>query len=130
MPSGCLVPGCTEKSRLGQSVSFHGLLVEDAQRCKLWLRAINNPRVGEDTGKEIIKGKTICSLHFKLEDFDGRLFGKIRSALKPTAVPSVCSMYFCAHCTTNCRHELPLKSMGQWVRSVVKMVAQSYSDVT
>ncbi|CAL8357577.1 unnamed protein product [Arctogadus glacialis] len=38
---------------------------------------------------EIIKGKTICSLHFKLEDFDGRLFGKIRSALKPTAVPSV-----------------------------------------
>uniref|UniRef100_A0A8C5AYI2 THAP-type domain-containing protein n=1 Tax=Gadus morhua TaxID=8049 RepID=A0A8C5AYI2_GADMO len=90
MPSGCLVPGCTEKSRLGQSVSFHGLPVKDAQRCKLWLRAINNPRVGEDTGKEIIKGKTICSLHFKLEDFDGRLFGKIRSALKPTAVPSYC----------------------------------------
>jgi|UniRef100_A0A8C5B559 hypothetical protein len=89
MPSGCLVPGCTEKSRLGQSVSFHGLPVKDAQRCKLWLRAINNPRVGEDTGKEIIKGKTICSLHFKLEDFDGRLFGKIRSALKPTAVPCV-----------------------------------------
>ncbi|XP_059899463.1 uncharacterized protein LOC132451154 isoform X2 [Gadus macrocephalus] len=89
MPSGCLVPGCTEKSRLGQSVSFHGLPVKDAHRCKLWLRAINNPRVGEDTGMEIIKGKTICSLHFKLEDFDGRLFGKIRSALKPTAVPSV-----------------------------------------
>ena len=26
--------------------------------------------------------------------------------------------------------ELPLKSVGQWVGSVVKMAAQSYSDVT
>ena len=37
----------------------------------------------------MIKGKTICSLHFKLEDYVRNLFGMTRHALKQTAVPSV-----------------------------------------
>ena len=58
-------------------------------RCKQWLRAINNPAVGEDAGIEIVKGKTICSRHFKLEDYNRNLFGMMRDALKQTSVPSV-----------------------------------------
>ena len=63
--------------------------VRDSERCKRWLRAINNPTIGEDAGIEMIKGKTICSLHFKLEDYDRNVFGMTRHALKQTAVPSV-----------------------------------------
>ena len=36
----------------------------------------------------MIKGKTICSLHFKLEDYDFNIFGMMRPTLKPTAVLS------------------------------------------
>ena len=89
MPNSFLVPGCTEKSQKGQKVRFHVLPVRDSERCKRWLRAINNPTIGEDAGIEMIKGKTICSLHFKLEDYDRNLFGMTRHALKQTAVPSV-----------------------------------------
>ena len=79
--SGFLVPGCTEKSGMGQRVRFHVFPVKDDQRCQLWLRAINNPTIGEDAGMEFIKGKTICSLHFKLEDYDVNLFRMMRHAL-------------------------------------------------
>ena len=74
MPNSCLVPGCTEKSQKGQKVCFHVLPVRDIEHCKQWLRAINNPTIGEDAGIEMIKGKTICSLHFKLEDYDIEYF--------------------------------------------------------
>ena len=89
MPNSCLVPGCTEKSQKGQKVCFHVLPVRDIEHCKQWLRAINNPTIGEDAGIEMIKGKTICSLHFKLEDYDRNLFGMKRDALKQTSVPFV-----------------------------------------
>ncbi|CAL8323635.1 unnamed protein product [Arctogadus glacialis] len=37
---------------------------------------------------------------------------------------------FCSYEGVVVGAELPLKSVGQWVGSVVKMAAQSYSDVT
>ena len=64
------------------------LPVRDSERYKRWL-PINNSKIGEDAGIEMIKGKTICSLHFKLEDYDRNLFGMMRHALKQIAVPSV-----------------------------------------
>ena len=39
------------------------LPVRDSERCKRWLRVINNPTIGEDASIEMRKGKTICSLH-------------------------------------------------------------------
>ena len=79
----------SKKSRKGQKVRFQVLPMRDIERCKRWLREVNNPTIGEDSRIEMIKGKTICNLYFKLEDYDRNLFGMTRHTLKQTAVPSV-----------------------------------------
>ena len=50
--------------------------------------AINNPKFGEDTAIEAVKNQTVCSLHFKPEDFEPNPLGVKRPALVKTAIPS------------------------------------------
>ncbi|XP_065114772.1 uncharacterized protein [Paramisgurnus dabryanus] len=89
MVRSCLVPGCSPKTRKGRAVSFYHLPVKDWERCKQWLRAINHPKYGEDTGAVNLKHMTVCSLHFKPEDWELNVLGMKRNALKDTAIPSI-----------------------------------------
>ncbi len=89
MVLSCIVLGCSEKTRKGQAVSFHHLLVRDVERCKQWLQAISNPEFGEDAEMETLKTHRICSLHFKQEDFEVNVLGIKRIALKEIAIPSI-----------------------------------------
>lgn len=75
-------------------VIFHGLPTRDPARCRLWLRAIQNPRFTEDTPACKYSGVRVCSLHFKPEDYEEDFRAKIlnvapKPSLKSGAVPSV-----------------------------------------
>ncbi|KAE8289367.1 hypothetical protein D5F01_LYC13256 [Larimichthys crocea] len=95
MPWRCCVPGCKgydEAKSMG--VVFHGLPTRDPQRCRTWLKAIQNPRLDEDTPVTRYGGVRVCSLHFTPEDYEEDFRAKIlNTAPKPTlksgAVPSV-----------------------------------------
>ncbi|KAM4585152.1 uncharacterized protein PAE49_004486 isoform 6-T11 [Odontesthes bonariensis] len=84
----CMVPGCSASTRKIHGVSFHRL-PKELDLCKKWLRAINNPKFGEDTAIEALKNLTVCSLHFKPEDFEPNPLGVKRPALVKTAIPSI-----------------------------------------
>ncbi|XP_063063868.1 zinc finger protein 436-like [Engraulis encrasicolus] len=88
MVSTCMVPRCSASARKTHKVSFHRL-PKALDLCKKWLRAINNPKFGEDTAIEALKNLTVCSLHFKPEDFEPNPLGVKRPALVKTAVPSI-----------------------------------------
>lgn len=87
----CIVPGCCSSTRKIPGVSIHRF-PKDTDLCKRWLRAINNPKFGEDTTLEALKNQTVCSLHFKLEDFEPNPLGLKRPALLKNAIPSVFSL--------------------------------------
>ncbi|KAI3360810.1 hypothetical protein L3Q82_012884 [Scortum barcoo] len=95
MPWRCCVPGCKgydEAKSMG--VVFHGLPTRDPPRCRTWLRAIQNPRLGEDTPVSKYSGVRVCSLHFTPGDYEEDFRAKIlnttpRPVLKSGAVPSV-----------------------------------------
>lgn len=75
-------------------VVFHGLPTRDPQRCRTWLRAIQNPRFDENTPSSKYSGVRVCSLHFTPEDYEEDFRAKIlniapRPTLKSGAVPSV-----------------------------------------
>ncbi|XP_073720268.1 uncharacterized protein [Misgurnus anguillicaudatus] len=89
MVRSCLVPGCSPKTRKGRAVSFHHLPVKDWERCKQWLRAINHLKYREDTDAVHLKNLTVCSRHFKLDDWELNVLGMKRTALKDTAIPSI-----------------------------------------
>ncbi|KAM4527778.1 uncharacterized protein PAE49_024480 isoform 1-T2 [Odontesthes bonariensis] len=84
----CMVPGCSASTRKIHGVSFHRL-PKELDLCKKWLRAINNPKFAEDTAIEALKNLTVCSLHFKPEDFEPNPLGVKRPALVKTAIPSI-----------------------------------------
>ncbi|KAF3686411.1 THAP domain-containing protein 4 [Channa argus] len=92
MVSSCIVPRCKRKRRTG--LSYYRFPVKDAERCKLWLRAVNNPKYDENTSIDCLKNHRVCSLHFKPEDFQRHLVwdemgGDGVKKLRPTAVPSL-----------------------------------------
>ncbi|XP_076593496.1 uncharacterized protein LOC143324687 [Chaetodon auriga] len=95
MPWRCCVPGCKgydEAKSMG--VVFHGLPTRDPQRCRTWLKAIQNPRLDENTPVSKYSGVRVCSLHFKPEDYEEDFRAKIlniapKPMLKSGAVPSV-----------------------------------------
>ncbi|XP_049902332.1 uncharacterized protein LOC126391527 [Epinephelus moara] len=95
MPWRCCVPGCKgydEAKSMG--VIFHGLPTRDPQRCKIWLKAIQNPRFDENTPVSKYSGVRVCSLHFQPEDYEEDFRAKIlniapKPVLKSGAVPSV-----------------------------------------
>uniref|UniRef100_A0AAQ5WYP8 THAP-type domain-containing protein n=1 Tax=Amphiprion ocellaris TaxID=80972 RepID=A0AAQ5WYP8_AMPOC len=73
---------------------FHGLPTRDPQRCRTWLKAIQNPRFDENTPVSKYSGVRVCSLHFTAEDYEEDFRGKIlniapKPMLKSGAVPSV-----------------------------------------
>lgn len=75
-------------------VVFHGLPTRDPQRCRTWLKAIQNPRLDENTPVSKYSGVRVCSLHFKPEDYEEDFRAKIlniapKPMLKSGAVPSV-----------------------------------------
>lgn len=75
-------------------VVFHGLPTRDPQRCRIWLKAIQNPRFDENTPVSKYSGVRVCSLHFKPEDYEEDFRAKIlniapKPMLKSGAVPSV-----------------------------------------
>lgn len=95
MPWRCCVPGCKgyDEAR-SMGVVFHGLPTRDPQRCRTWLRAIQNPRFDENTPSSKYSGVRVCSLHFTPEDYEEDFRAKIlniapRPTLKSDAVPSV-----------------------------------------
>ncbi|KAG5267049.1 hypothetical protein AALO_G00239290 [Alosa alosa] len=79
----CMVPGCLASTRKIHGVHFHRL-PKELELCKKWLRAINNPKFGQDTAIEALKHLTVCSLHFKAEDFEPNPLGVKRPALVKT----------------------------------------------
>lgn len=92
MVSSCIVPRCKRRRRTG--LSYYRFPVKDAERCKLWLRAVNNPKYDEDTALDCLKNHRVCSLHFKPEDFERHLVweamgGEGVRKLRPTAIPSL-----------------------------------------
>ncbi|XP_008300191.1 uncharacterized protein LOC103372349 [Stegastes partitus] len=95
MPWRCCVPGCKgydEAKSMG--VVFHGLPTRDPQRCRTWLKAIQNPRFDENTPVSRYSGVRVCSLHFTAEDYEEDFRAKIlniapKPMLKGGAVPSV-----------------------------------------
>ncbi|XP_065813934.1 THAP domain-containing protein 7 [Labrus bergylta] len=95
MPWRCCVPGCKgydEAKSMG--VVFHGLPTRDPPRCRVWLKAIQNPRFDEDTPVSRYSGVRVCSLHFKPEDYEEDFRAKIlnippKPTLRSGAVPSV-----------------------------------------
>uniref|UniRef100_A0A3Q1HGI8 THAP domain-containing protein 1 n=1 Tax=Anabas testudineus TaxID=64144 RepID=A0A3Q1HGI8_ANATE len=92
MVSSCIVPSCKRRRRTG--LSYYRFPVKDAERCKLWLRAVNNPKYDEDTAVDCLKNHRVCSLHFKPEDFERHLVWEAMGGdgvrkLRPTAVPSL-----------------------------------------
>lgn len=75
-------------------VVFHGLPTRDPQRCRTWLKAIQNPRLDENTPVSKYSGVRVCSLHFTPEDYEEDFRAKILNVapklmLKSGAVPSV-----------------------------------------
>uniref|UniRef100_A0A3B5A816 THAP domain-containing protein 1 n=1 Tax=Stegastes partitus TaxID=144197 RepID=A0A3B5A816_9TELE len=94
MPWRCCVPGCKgydEAKSMG--VVFHGLPTRDPQRCRTWLKAIQNPRFDENTPVSRYSGVRVCSLHFTAEDYEEDFRAKIlniapKPMLKGGAVPS------------------------------------------
>ncbi|XP_051255360.1 THAP domain-containing protein 7-like [Dicentrarchus labrax] len=95
MPWRCCVPGCKgyDEAR-SMGVVFHGLPTRDPPRCRAWLRAIQNPRLDEDTPVSRYSGVRVCSLHFTPEDYEEDFRAKIlntapKPVLKSGAVPSV-----------------------------------------
>ncbi|XP_073320794.1 uncharacterized protein [Pagrus major] len=95
MVSACIVPKCKAvKWKRGAGVSYYRLPLKDPERCRQWLRAVNNPKYGESSAMETLHNLRVCSLHFKAEDLErnvldkaeGYVYGK---RLKNTAVPSV-----------------------------------------
>ncbi|XP_062278046.1 uncharacterized protein LOC133983108 isoform X2 [Scomber scombrus] len=95
MPWRCCVPGCKgydEARSLG--VVFHGLPTRDPERCRIWLRTIQNPRLHEDMPASKYSGVRVCSLHFRPDDYEEDFRAKIlnttpKPSLKSGAVPSV-----------------------------------------
>nr|XP_046255405.1 uncharacterized protein LOC124064746 [Scatophagus argus] len=95
MPWRCCVPGCkgyNEAKSMG--VVFHGLPTRDPQRCRTWLKAIQNPRLDENTPVSKYSGVRVCSLHFKPDDYEEDFRARIlntapKPMLKSGAVPSV-----------------------------------------
>ncbi|XP_035529044.1 THAP domain-containing protein 7-like [Morone saxatilis] len=95
MPWRCCVPGCKgyDEAR-SMGVVFHGLPTRDPPRCRTWLRAIQNPRLDQDTPVSRYSGVRVCSLHFTPQDYEEDFRAKIlntapKPVLKSGAVPSV-----------------------------------------
>lgn len=75
-------------------VVFHGLPTRDPQRCRTWLKEIQNPRFDENTPASKYSGVRVCSLHFQPDDYEEDFRAKIlniapKPVLKSGAVPSV-----------------------------------------
>lgn len=74
MVSSCIVPACKDHKRKRRGgVSYYRFPVKDAERCKLWLKAVNNPKYVESSVVNSLKNLRVCSLHFKLEAFERHL---------------------------------------------------------
>ncbi|XP_055359854.1 zinc finger protein 267-like isoform X2 [Betta splendens] len=95
MMSSCIVPGCNAATQgKGCGVSYYRLPINDAVRCKLWLKNINNPMYEENSSIESLKNLRVCSLHFKPENFEPcflieELSEGLVKKLKETAVPLI-----------------------------------------
>ena len=73
----------------GTEGQFSRFAIERRSALQTMAAGDKQPHKREDASMEMLKGKTICSLHFKVEDYDINIFGMMRPALKPTAVLSV-----------------------------------------
>ncbi|XP_056157394.1 zinc finger protein 90 homolog isoform X1 [Lampris incognitus] len=95
MVSTCTVPGCKDHRRKRHAgISYYRFPVKDAERCKLWLRAIKNAKYAENTPVASLRNLRVCSLHFRIEDFERHLVPSITGEeggkrLRNTAVPTL-----------------------------------------
>lgn len=79
----CSYPNCKNKSYKWAKQSFHHFPVYDKERTKLWLEAAG---LDLNIPIEILRKQSLCSDHFRPEDFRDTL---IRPFLTTSAVPSV-----------------------------------------
>ncbi|KAF3699344.1 Zinc finger protein 813 [Channa argus] len=95
MVSRCLVPGCMATTVKKDSGIIYFRLPKDPERRKQWLKAANNPKYGENSPVESLRHLRVCSLHFKIEDYQRSLFAKTMcntgriKKLNKSATPSV-----------------------------------------
>ena len=68
----CAVPQCTawKRSNHPVRVSSFKFPVNDPERCKMWVRAIKNPKYNDNTPLSELQGLTVRSLHFKPEEIN------------------------------------------------------------
>lgn len=92
MPTRCMVSRCdNHRKKREQGVSYHRLPT-DADRCRAWLRAINNPKYDERAPASVLGNLRVCSLHFTADDYDRdmqreMMGGTAKRLLKTSAVP-------------------------------------------
>ncbi|GAA6227812.1 uncharacterized protein LOC108877765 isoform X1 [Lates japonicus] len=97
MPGMCSVPGCKGyKKARSRGVVFHSLPTRDPERCRKWLKAIQNPKFDENTPVGKYGNIRVCSQHFKPEDYEPDIQAELmkttpRKILKSNAIPSVFS---------------------------------------
>ncbi|XP_044053080.1 uncharacterized protein LOC122876591 isoform X2 [Siniperca chuatsi] len=97
MPGMCSVPGCKGyKKARSRGVVFHSLPTRDPERCRKWLKAIQNPKFDENTPVSKYGNIRVCSQHFKPEDYEPDIQAELmkttpRKILKSHVIPSVFS---------------------------------------
>nr|XP_046242257.1 uncharacterized protein LOC124057754 [Scatophagus argus] len=95
MPGMCSVPGCKGyKKARSRGVVFHSLPTRDPERCRKWLKAIQNPKFDENTPVSKYGNIRVCSQHFKPEDYEPDIQAELmkttpRKILKSNVIPSV-----------------------------------------
>lgn len=97
MPGVCSVPGCKGyKKARSRGVVFHSLPTRDPERCRKWLKAIQNPKFDENTPVNKYGNIRVCSQHFKSEDYEPDIQAELmkttpRKILKSNVIPTVFS---------------------------------------
>ncbi|XP_039989138.1 uncharacterized protein LOC120793277 isoform X2 [Xiphias gladius] len=97
MPGMCSVPGCKGyKKARSRGVVFHSLPTRDPERCRKWLKAIQNPKFDENTPVNKYGNIRVCSQHFKPHDYEPDIQAELmkttpRKILKYNVIPSVFS---------------------------------------
>ena len=83
MVNSCVAANCTNKASLSEGISLHNIPYfnddrpEAKRRRKIWVDFIRAKRVFEPS-----KNSTLCSAHFKPEDYERR-FSNLPSQTKP-----------------------------------------------
>lgn len=91
------MPGCKGyKKARSRGVVFHSLPTRDPERCRKWLKAVQNPKFDENTPVSKYGNIRVCSQHFKPEDYEPDIQAELmkttpRKILKSNVIPSVFS---------------------------------------